>query len=156
MRFLLFCLIIAMVSVSGCASWSTDYETPQVNITSFSLAPETKGITPRFIIGLQVINPNRTALALQGMSYSIEVENHRILSGATADLPRVPGYGMADFTIEASPDLLGSVRLINRLLTNQTQSLNYTFKAKLDVGRLLPYLNIEENGRFSLMKPAKK
>lgn len=155
MRFLLFCLI-TMIGMSGCASWSTDYETPQVNITSFSLAPETEGLSPRFVIGLQVINPNRTALPLQGMSYSIEVENHRILSGATADLPRVQGYGMADFTIEASPDLLGSARLINRLLTNQTQSLGYTFKAKLDVGRLLPYLHIEENGQFSLMKPAKK
>jgi LEA14-like dessication related protein len=145
----IFCLL-ALISLSGCASWSPSYEKPQVNITSFSFAPESNGLAPRFIIGLQIINPNRNALPLEGMSYSVEVENNRVLSGATPDLPRVPGYGMADFTIEASPDLLGSARLLNRLLSGQTKSLDYTFKAKLDMGRLVPYLNIEESGQFDL------
>lgn len=145
----IFCLL-ALLSLSGCASWSPSYEKPQVNITSFSFAPESNGLAPRFIIGLQIINPNRNALPLKGMSYSVEVENNRVLSGATPDLPRVPGYGMADFTIEASPDLLGSARLINRLLNSQANKLDYTFKAKLDMGRLVPYLNIEESGQFDL------
>lgn len=152
MRFLLFCLI-TIVSLSGCAGWSPNYETPQVNITSFSLAPETAGIAPRFLIGLQVINPNRNALPLKGMSYSVEVDNNRVLSGATPDLPRVPGYGMADFTIEASPDLLGSARLLNRLLNSQAKSLDYKFKAKLDVGSLMPFIHIEESGKLAMPEP---
>lgn len=143
-------LFVLLALLSACASWSPNYEKPQVNITSFSLAPESNGLAPRFIIGLQIINPNRAALPLKGMSYSVEVENNRVLSGATPDLPRVPGYGMADFTIEASPDLLGSARLINRLLSGQSQSLGYTFKAKLDVGSIMPFINIEESGRFNL------
>ncbi|MCL5975352.1 MAG: LEA type 2 family protein [Gammaproteobacteria bacterium] len=143
-------LLVLMALTTACASWSPSYEKPQVNITSFSFAPESNGLAPRFIIGLQIINPNRNALPLKGMSYSVEVENNRVLSGATPDLPRVPGYGMADFTIEASPDLLGSARLINRLLAGQNQSLEYSFKAKLDMGRLMPYMNIEESGRFNL------
>jgi LEA14-like dessication related protein len=142
--------LISIAFLSGCASWSPNYEQPQVNITSFSLAPESKGLAPRFIIGLQIINPNRNALPLKGMSYSVEVENNRVLSGATPDLPRVPAYGMADFTIETSPDLLGSARLLNRLFSGQAKSLDYTFKAKLDMGRLVPYLNIEESGQFDL------
>lgn len=149
----IFCLL-ALISLSGCASWSPSYEKPQVNITSFSFAPESNGLAPRFIIGLQIINPNRNALPLKGMSYSVEVENNRVLSGATSDLPRIPGYGMADFTIEASPDLLGSARLINRLLAGQNKSLEYSFKAKLDMGRLVPFVNIEENGLFNLSNKA--
>lgn len=143
-------LLVLIALISACASWSPSYEKPQVNITSFSLAPESDGLAPRFIIGLQIINPNRNALPLKGMSYSVEVENNRVLSGATPDLPRVPGYGMADFTIEASPDLLGSARLINRLLSGNKKNLDYTFKAKLDVGSLMPFINIEENGKFTL------
>lgn len=151
MKFCKKLLLVVLVSLmSACASWSPNYEKPQVNITSFSLAPESNGLAPRFIIGLQIINPNRAALPLKGMSYSVEVENNRVLSGATPDLPRVPGYGMADFTIEASPDLLGSARLINRLLSGQTNSLDYNFKAKLDVGSLMPFINIEESGKFTL------
>lgn len=141
--------LITIISMMGCASWSPNYEKPQVNITSFSLAPESNGLSPRFIIGLQIINPNRGTLSLKGMSYSVEVENNRVLSGATPDLPTVPGYGMADFTIEASPNLLGSARLINRLLTGHNNGFAYTFKARLDMGGLLPYQTIEETGRFN-------
>lgn len=143
---------VVLTLLSACASWSPNYQTPQVNVTNLALAPESVGIAPRFIIGLQIINPNRTALPLNGMSYSVEVDNTRILSGATADLPRVPGYGTADFTVEASPDLLGSARLLNRLLSQQADGLDYTFKAKLDVGTFLPFVTLEESGTLTLPK----
>jgi LEA14-like dessication related protein len=134
----------------ACASLSPGYEKPHINITSFTLAPESTGMAPRFNIGLQVINPNRTALPLKGISYSVEVEGNRILSGAKPDLPRVEGYSTADIVIEASPDLFGSARLLNQLLSGQRDSLNYIFKARLDVGSLMPYINIEETGSFGL------
>lgn len=142
--------ILMLVILSACASWAPGYEKPQINVTSFSLAPESNGFAPRFLIGLQVINPNRSALPLQGMSYSVEVEGNRILSGAEPDLPRVEGYSSADIVIEASPDLLGSARLLNQLMSGQKQTLDYLFKARFDVGSLLPYVSIEERGEFGL------
>jgi len=139
-----------MTFLVACAGLSPNYEKPQVNVTSFTLAPESSGIAPRFNIGLQVINPNRTALPLDGMSYSVEVEGNKILSGAEPNLPRIEGYSSADIVIQASPDLLGSARLLNQLLSGQRNQLNYLFKARLDVGTLMPYINIEEKGSFSL------
>ncbi len=106
-------------------------------------------MTPRFRIGLQVVNPNSRALTLNGMSYSVTIEGNRVLTGARGDLPTVPAYGMADFVIEASPDLFGSARLLGGLLNNPRDDLNYSFKANLDVGRLWPNITIEENGTFS-------
>jgi len=141
--------------LAACASLSPSYEKPQVNITSFSLAPQSSGVSPRFNIGLQVINPNRTALPLKGMSYSVEVDGNRILSGAEPNLPRVEGYSSADIVIEASPDLFGSARLLSELMSGKQDSLGYVFKARLDVGSLLPFINIEEAGRFSLSGDAK-
>ncbi len=143
-------VICWLMMLGACASWSPSYEKPQINVTSFSLAPSSNGIAPRFLIGLQVINPNRSALPLQGMSYSVEVEGNRILSGAEPDLPRVEGYSSADIVIEASPDLLGSARLLNQLMSGQQQTLGYLFKARFDVGSLLPYVSIEERGEFGL------
>lgn len=143
-------MVFVIVGLTACASlWST-YETPQVNITSISLAPQSQSATPSFLIGLQVINPNRRDLPLQGMSYSLEVDGQRILSGAEPDLPRIPGYGTADITIQASPDLLGSARLLNRLLSGRRDTLQYRFKARLDVGSLLPFITIEEEGELGL------
>lgn len=141
-------IFLVVISLTACASFWSSYEKPQVNITSFSLAPQSQSATPTFLIGLQVINPNRRDLPLQGMSYSLEVDGQRILSGAEPDLPRIPGYGTADITIQASPDLLGSARLLNQLLSGQRDKLDYRFKARLDVGSLLPFITIEEEGEF--------
>ncbi len=146
-RLVLFAILLGL---SACASLAPSYEQPQVNITSLSLAPQSNAASPTFLIGLQVINPNRRDLPLQGMSYSLEVDDHRILSGAEPDLPHIPGYGTAEFTIQASPDLLGSARLLNKLLSGQSDKLNYRFKARLDVGSFLPFITIEEEGEFSL------
>ncbi len=79
------------------------------------------------------------------MNYSVEVEGHRLLSGASADMPAVPAYGMAEFHIEASPDLLGSARLFSDLMSGPRDGLNYTFKARLDLGGLWPYVRVEES-----------
>lgn len=139
-----------IVLLTACATLSPNYETPQVTITSFSLAPESTGLAPQFNIGLRVVNPNRAALPLVGMSYSVEVEGNRILTGAEPDLPRIEGYGTADIVIQASPDLFGSARLLNQLLSGQRDELHYLFKAKLDVGTLMPFITIEEKGSFGL------
>ncbi|WP_428625126.1 LEA type 2 family protein [Sedimenticola sp.] len=143
-------LLLCILMLTGCASLSPGYEKPQVNITSFAVSPDSVGHVPRFNIGLQVINPNRTALSLKGMSYSLEVEGNRVLSGAKGDLPTVPPYGMADFTIEASTDLFGSVRLLGDLFSRQRDSFGFTFKARLDVGGVWPFVNVEESGQFTL------
>ena len=137
--------------LGGCASLTGHYEKPQVNITSFTLAPNTVGVAPRFDIGIQIINPNRSALPFRGMTYAVEIEGYRILSGATPDIPTVPAYGQADFVIQASPDLFGSARLLGDLFSNnQRNTLNYGFSARLDAGRLLPMINIEETGQLKL------
>lgn len=144
-------LVLMLIFLSACASLSPSYEKPQISITSFSLAPQSQGTAPTFLIGLRVVNPNRTALPLQGMSYTVEVDDQRILSGARPDLPEVPGFGTAEFTINASPDLIGSARLINQLLSGQRDKLDYLFRARFDIGRLMPFVTVEEKGSFSLI-----
>ncbi|MAX52474.1 MAG: hypothetical protein CMH22_10880 [Methylophaga sp.] len=155
MRQLRFIFLFTMVYfLSACASFSPEFEQPQVNITSFNLAPSSTASTPIFIIGLQVINPNRQALPLKGMSYSVEVDGYRILSGAEPDLPRVAAYGTEEFTIQAIPDLLGSAKLISQLMSHHQDAVKYRFKARLDIGSLFPFIDIEEAGELSLKRPS--
>lgn len=137
------------LALTGCAGIVPGSEPPAVSVTSFALAPQTNNSTPRFNIGIHVVNPNRNPIRLRGMSYTVEIEGNRILNGANPDLPTVPGYDSADFVIQASPDLLGGVRLLTDLFARQRTTLGYTFRARIDAGSLLP-LTIEESGQFSL------
>jgi LEA14-like dessication related protein len=146
------CLWLSLaLLLNACAALTAHYQKPQVNITSFSMAPYKAGLAPRFEIGIQIINPNSLDLPFKGMSYAVEIEGHRILSGATGEIPTVPAYGQSEFKIEASPDLFGSARLISELFSNKKRTqLNYAFSARLDAGRLLPVIVIDETGEFKL------
>jgi len=145
-----FFLVVLLFLLSSCATLSPDYETPHLSVTSINMAPNTQGGSPRFLIGLEVVNPNRQALALRGMSYELEIEGHRILSGAKPDLPVIEAFSAERFVIEASADLLGSTRLISQILSGQNRHLDYIFKARLDIGRRFPFLRIEEKGQLDL------
>ncbi len=139
---------VMVLGLAGCAALAPDAEQPQLSITSFKLAPESAGAAPMFDIGLRLINPGRSALNLRGMSYTIEIDGHRILTGASADLPQVPAYGTADFTLQATPDLFGSLRLVNELFSSPKQQHDYTFTARLDAGGFGRRITLRETGRF--------
>lgn len=141
-------LLTIVMALTACASWLKPYEQPDVNITSFSMAPASDG-APGFLIGLQVVNPNDRPLPVRGMTYQIDVDGHRIVSGAEPDLPAIAAYSSQEITIRATPDLLGSARLLNDFFSRQRESLNYTFKARLDINGLLPDITIEESGEFT-------
>jgi LEA14-like dessication related protein len=143
-------LLFPLLLLAGCASLSPYPERPTVSVTSFALAPESTGMVPRFRVGLNVVNPNRRELPLVGMSYSVELEGTRILSGATADLPVVPAYGSADFSVDLTPDLLGSARLLTDLMGRQRDRLDYSFNARLDVGAGMPDIRVERAGNLNL------
>lgn len=139
-----------LLLLAGCAGLSPYPDPPTVSVTSFAMAPASAAATPRFRVGLTVVNPNRRALSLVGMSYSVELEGARLLNGATSDLPEVPAYGSADFTVDLSPDLLGGVRLLADLAARQRDRLSYRFQGRLDVEGWLPDIRVEESGEVRL------
>lgn len=138
--FLFFC--------AGCSVLTTDYETPVVTVSSFRAIPG-QGMAPRFEVGLRVVNPNRSALHLIGVAYTLSIENHKIFTGVSNDLPTVPGYGEKEFLFNGSMNLLGSVTLFSDLLRRQSRNkLNYRVDIKLDTGNLTPIIRVSQKGEF--------
>ena len=68
---ILFTLIVLLAT--GCATLRPDYEAPTVIISDFRALPS-EGIAPRFEIGLHIINPNRDALKLAALSYTVKLD----------------------------------------------------------------------------------
>lgn len=143
-------IVITLAALlSACAAFSPYDEAPAVTVTSFGPAPDTESTGPVFRVGLRVINPNSIELPLVGMSYRVELQGQRVLTGAANELPVVPAYGSADFTVDLSPDLLGGLRLIGDLMANPTDTFDYLFVARLDVGGWLPNIEVEESGELT-------
>lgn len=128
----------------------SDYETPSVHVTTFKALPS-QGIAPRFEIGLHVINPNRQVLELDGLHYVIEIEDHRVLEGVSNQLPIIAAYGEGDVTLEATANIINSLRLLTDLSTQQRDHFRYNITVKLDVGMLRPRIKVKKEGEISLM-----
>ena len=146
---LFFLLITGLLT--ACAGQVRDYETPKVNITSLKSLPN-EGSGPRFEIGLNIINPNATPLELRGLSYTLELEGHEVLTGVANQLPVIEAYDDEDIVIQATVDVISGIRLVVDLMNNRRESFDYILKAKLDPGGLRPNIHVTREGNISLTK----
>ena len=146
-------IAIAIVAVTallaGCAGMRPAWETPTVTVKAVRAVPS-QSMLPEFEIDLHVVNPNREALKLVGVSYTVTLEGHELIKGVGNDLPVIEGYGEGDFTLNASADLFAGVGLIRELTSSQRDTLSYSFEAKLDPGGLRPSIRIRDTGEVSL------
>ncbi len=147
------CLLLLGVPVlmllAGCAGMQGGFEQPTVTVSSFRMLPSNTAV-PRFEIGLQISNPNRTELRLQGIVYNIDLEGHRILSGVSNQLPVIPAYGTGDVLLQASPDLLSTIALFSDLFSQRRDSLQYTLDANIDIGSRFRRVHVERSGEVPL------
>lgn len=138
-----------VLTLCGCAAMQPGYETPTVTVNSFRALPQ-QGGAPKFEIGLHVVNPNRQALDLAGIAYTVRLEDREILKGVASDLPVIEGYGSGDILLEAAPNLLEGLHLIRELITSPRENFRYELEAKLDPGGLRPSIRVRDKGEVSL------
>ena len=105
---------------------------------------------PEFEIGLRVVNPNREALRLAGLSYTIDLDGREIIKGVSNELPVIEGYGSGDIMVTAAPDVLGSVGFIMDLMQQPRDAIRYSIEAKLDIGTFMPAIRVRDEGEISL------
>ena len=137
------------VLLAGCAGLRPGWETPTVTVKSVRAIPS-QGMLPEFEIDLHVVNPNREALKLAGVSYTVSLEGYELIKGVGNDLPVIEGYGEGDITLHASADLFAGVGLVRELMSSQKNTLSYSFEAKLDPGALRPSIRVRDSGEVSL------
>ena len=131
--------------VTGCAGIRPGFEPLSVKVVAFRPLPG-EGMAPRFEIGLRVVNPNPDALTLRGMSYTVSLDEFDVVDGAANDLPVVPAYGEAQFSVQAAVSLLDAIRFVNNLMQKPAGQVEYKLRAKLDVGAFAPAIRVEQMG----------
>lgn len=104
------------------------------------------GAAPRFGIKLRVTHPNKGALDIAGISYSVELLGKELVEGVTNDVSVIEGYSEEIVTLEAGVNMFQFVRLIAGLGSNSRDALEYRFSAKIDFNGFIPTQRIEETG----------
>jgi LEA14-like dessication related protein len=141
--------LMLVVMLWGCAALNPNFQEPEVNVTSFKLVPG-NSLSPTFEIGLRVLNPNNTALNLNGLSYNARIKGNKVFSGVANDLPTIPAYGEEDIKLTAKADLFGGLGLITDLLKEQKAPITYQLQVKIDLQNFLLPINITREGNLTL------
>jgi len=137
------------LTLSACASLYSELDPPKVSIESVESLPS-EGIGPRFQIKLRVMNPNKQALDIAGISYTIDILDRELVSGVTSDVPLIPPYSEEVVTLNAGINMFQFLRLLSGLGKSNTDVLNYSFSAKIDFNGFIPTQRIEETGVLNL------
>ncbi|MBD1401807.1 LEA type 2 family protein [Pelovirga terrestris] len=143
------CVSLLLLTVTACSPFFPGLETPTATLSSLQVLPGNT-IVPTFEIGLNISNPNRVPLKLDGMTYVVYLEGEPVLRGLTNQLPVIAAYGEGEVLIQARPDVFSTINLFTRWLNQPGDVFNYSFEAQLDVGRFMPKINIVRSGELFL------
>lgn len=147
-------LALVPLLLTACATMRPGYEEPSVQLSDFRMLPA-DGLVPRFLIGLRVINPNNSPLDLRGLSYDVEIEGHKLITGVAGQLSRIPAYGESEIELRAGVDMLGGARILSQLLSDSgRETMRYRLRTRLDVGGQLRPLTLEDVGELRLAQGA--
>ncbi|WP_116364189.1 LEA type 2 family protein [Parahaliea mediterranea] len=144
----LLCLA-ALLLAGGCASLIADMDPPAVTVENVRALPSQEA-GPRFEITLRVANPNKQALDIAGISYTIDILDHELVSGVTNQVPRIEAYSEQTVKLQAGVHLFQMLRLLADLGRSQGEALDYRFAAKIDFNGFVPTQRVEETGSLRL------
>ena len=138
-------LLCLSVTLTACATLTGDLDPPQITIENVESLPDS-GSTPRFLITLRIANPNKQALDIVGVSYSMELLGKELMEGVSNEIPRIEPYGEGEVKVVASLKLFQLLRLFASLGQEPTESIEYKVSAKIDFAGLIPTQRVEETG----------
>ena len=140
-----------IILISGCALTGKDLDKPEIEITSLNLMPMT-GMEARFKIGLRIINPNREAFTVKGMSYNLNLDGFKVIRGVSSENFSVDAYSEKELSITASTSLFQSLGFIKDFISSaNSEPMKYTFETKLDTGSVvMPATRISTSGTINL------
>jgi LEA14-like dessication related protein len=137
------------VLLAGCVSLPSDFKDP--GVTLVSIRPQIRNLfAPEFDVLLHVTNPNRRALEIAGISYTIHLQGIKLIEGVARELPIIPAYGEADVGLHATADLAGGLSLLGDLLDRPGSKVDFELNADIDLGRFYPMVRVKRSGVISL------
>lgn len=141
---LLFLLLLLLLS--GCVGPQQKQEPPRVSLVGIKVIG-IQLLEQRFGLTLRVQNPNREALDIDGISFSVEVNDKTLAQGVNGDQVTIPGFGEALLEVEASSTLFGLIDQL-RDLEQQHAPIDYRIHGNISLSGSLFRLPFEQRGQF--------
>ena len=141
--------IFLVVVLSSCALIGPAYEKPQMQLVTIQRL-SSSGFDQRFRVGLNIINPNHSALRVSGMSYALTINGEKVLTGVSGKIPKIAAYSEARIDVEASTNMFSGLKLLASLLKTPQKAIHYELVAKLRMAWWPIPIKVVESGDMNL------
>ena len=144
-------ICLSVLVMSGCAAINPRLKHPDVKLAGLRLLPS-QGILQRHIaLDLNIFNPNKQDLTARSINYTVEIENIKLLNGASDQIPVLTGMRETPVTLEFSVDIMQAMRLFEHFSRNGIgDKVNYNFSAIIDFSAWLPSMHVDKKGALPL------
>jgi LEA14-like dessication related protein len=105
-------------------------EAPSISISTVRFEPSTV-LEQRFLAALRIQNPNAVDLAVEGISYEVEVNGQPFAKGVGKGPVVIPAFGQGVIETEAITTLVGFIRQFRELERARRPAFAYRLKGKM-------------------------
>ncbi|HXB17402.1 MAG TPA: LEA type 2 family protein [Steroidobacteraceae bacterium] len=140
----------ATVALLGGCALAPKLTTPQLTIVGVKLEGSDL-LAQRLKVRVHVQNPNDRSLPVKGIDYTLDVDGQPFASGESAGSFVVPALGEAEFDMNVTTNMAGTlVRLLARS-SEARASVPYRLSGKIALSQgWLQSIPFEQHGTFSL------
>lgn len=148
-------LVFGVLLIGGCATMSNYPEQPRVSLVSIQ-PKEMTLLEQRYALQLRILNPNETAIPIEGLNYSVEINGREFAYGVSRQAVSIPPFGEALLDVDVVSNLLNVLQQMQEMSNEQQDSLQYRLSGKLSLSNSLVKLPFDYHGelKYSPAKPA--
>ena len=120
---------------AGCASLAPRLEPPRLSVVGVELVRGSL-FEQRITARMRVQNPNDRAIAVRGVSYTLEVGGEELGRGLAGSSFTVPALGEAEFDMLVTTNFVSSFgRLLSRVGGGKLENIDYEITGKVFVDK---------------------
>lgn len=127
---LLMSLILATLTLGGCATLGSDLQPPLVTVTGLEPLPG-QGLAPKLRVRLQLQNRNNEAIQLAGLDFDLTIDGRRFASGVSNRGLRLSPLGSAETDVEITLNGLNVARQLFQWIQQPPADLSYEISGHL-------------------------
>ena len=120
---------VGVLLVGGCAL-GPGMEAPSINVSRIRMQDSTV-LEQRFLAVLRVQNPNAVDLAIEGISYDLELNGQPFAKGVGKGLVIIPAFSQGTIETEAITTLTGLIRQIREVGRTRRPPIAYRLTGKV-------------------------
>ncbi len=140
-------LVCAALLLAGCATTGTYPEQPRVSLVSIQPKNMTL-LEQRYGLQLRILNPNETAIPLEGLNYSLEINGREFAYGVSRQDVSIPAFGEALLDVDMVSNLLNVMQQVQEMSNEQPDVLRYRLSGKLSLSNSLLKLPFDYHGEL--------